>query len=185
MDRDFIKKAVLIPVITGLVIGVLFAVAFGTTVNGMMPFNEGAQLAVHGLLTVDEAPEAASVREAAKNSRLGITVNGRELVKDADYTLLKDCVSVRTGSNEFTGTGCRYLKTIYGVADKFTQTLTLSHSDGTKQHFVFADKYTVSNEQEALAVAPLFDSSIVVYYQNREGAGLSSDYYVMIYEEVA
>lgn len=185
MDRDFIKKAVLIPVIAGLVIGVLFTVVFNAKINGTMPFNRGAQLAQHGLLAVSETQEAASVREAEKNSRLGVTVNGRELVKDADYTLLKDCVSVQSGSNEFSEPGCRYLKTINGLSGEFTEMLTVAHSDGKQQYFRLAEEYAVSNEREALAVAPLYNSSIVVYYQNRDGAGLSSAYYVKIYEEVA
>lgn len=185
MDRDFIRKAVLIPVITGLVIGVLLTVVFSTRVNGVMPFSEGAQLAVHDRLTVDEESEAASVNEAPKNGRVGVTINGREVVKDADYSLLKECISVQSGSNEFSGTGCRYLKTISGLAGEYNRTLTVEHDDGTQQHFYLTEEFEVNNEQEALAIAPLANSSLVVYYQNRNGAGLSSDYYVIIYEEVA
>ena len=185
MDRDFIKKALLIPILTGIVIGVLFTVAFSDKINATMPFNEGAQLAVHEQLTLGDGEAAASVKEAQPNTAIGATINGKELVKDADYALLNTCVSVRTGSNEFDETGCRYLKTLNCFADDFTDTVTVVHDSGSRQSFAFVEDYSVDSEQEALAVAPPFSSSLVIYYQDREGAGLSTAYHVMIYEEVA
>lgn len=185
MDRDIIKKAVLIPVITGIVFGVLFTTVFSSRVNAMMPFNEGAQLASHEQLELPEAAEASSVCEAKKNERIGASVNGKELVKEADYALLSKCVSVEEGSNELQGSGCRYLKTLNCYADDFAELLTVDYADGTQQYFGYVEGYSVSSEQEALAVAPLGNSSVVIYYQERDGAGLSTAYHVSIYEEVA
>lgn len=185
MDRDFIKKAVLIPVMSGIVIGILLTAAFSGRVNAMMPFNEGAQLALHEQLTLSDAADAESVCAAEKNAPIGATVNGKELVKDADYALLTTCISVASGSSEFQGTGCRYLQTLNCYADDFGEEVTVAHRDGAQQHFAYIEDYSVNNKLEALAVAPRSNSSLVIYYQERDAAGLSSAYHVMVYEEVA
>jgi len=185
MDRQLIKKAVLIPVITGIIIGALFTVVFKNVINGIMPFSEGAQLATHEVLALGDGEAADSVADAADNTRIGATVNGRELVKEADYALLGECISVKAGSNEFKGSGCRYLQTLNCFAADFSDELTVAHSDGTQQAFTLTEDYSVSSEEEALATAPRSNSSLVVYYQERGGAGLSTSYHVMIYEEVA
>ncbi|MBQ9227236.1 MAG: hypothetical protein IJ168_00265 [Eubacterium sp.] len=185
MDFDFVKKVILLPVITGVLLSAVAVLCFSNAVNSVMPFNRDAQLANHEALALPQDSAADSIQNAADNEPIGATAEGMLMVKNADYTLMTDCISVDPSSSEWTASGCRYLKILNSRAADFGTELTVTLSDGTQKYFRFTEEYDVDNETQALAVAPFDGSSVVIYYQNTEGVGLSDNYHLMIYGEVA
>ena len=189
MDKKFITRVILLPLLTGLVLGGAFTVFMNSRIDEVLPFNKGAVIAMHDG-SADEAETNEDVAdnwhfsELDKNTPVG-TVGDLSLRYDADYSLMDGTASVMPGSAEWGQPGCLYLKILAKEALYFGDNVTVSVPFYGERQFEYVKEYTVSGEQAALSAAPAYDGSMVIYYRITGGIGITSDYGVMVYREVA
>ena len=189
MDKKFFGRVILLPLLTGIVIALVFSAVMNTCIDSILPFNRGTVIAMHDgsgdALDMDEGETANwHLSELNDNALIG-TVGDLSLRYNADYSLMNETASVMPASAEWDKPGCLYLKILAKEALKFGDTVTVSVPFYGDRQFEFVEEYTVSGERAALSVAPAYPGSMVIYYRITNGIGLSSQYGVMIYREVA
>lgn len=185
MDKEFIKRGVVLPLICAALVCAVSLMIFTKNSDSLSPFAKGGVISyyddVQPLNETVSLDGAESFDELESNSLIG-TAGDVELRYDADYSALNNSASIACGSALPSQNGCMYIKTTYALSGSFyVNSFTLQTSLG-KTEYSFYDELTVSSEQEALSISPALKKSVVVYFQTSDGSGLSSDYSVYIFE---
>lgn len=185
--KEFIQNGIILPIVSGLLLFIAFFFLFRAEIHKIIPIPQGTQLAYYD--TVNDDTAQVDLKNPKKNDCLGTVSFGQSSLKlryDADYSSLSDSASVMPQSAQFGDTGCIYLKTVYANAINFKQASVISVSTNEGEHYYsLVEKQSSKNEYDVLKSAPNADRSLVLYYQDSDGAGLTSKYQILIFKEVA
>lgn len=167
MEKDFVKKGILLPLIIAAVLCAAFFAVTNANAQRLIPVPGGITVAYHG---TDENPEVG-------------TVNGLFLLNTADYGKLGDGALLMPPSSEIDAAGCLYIRVTREQLPQISgNTLTVTIGEQTHR-YQFAEEKTLSYENRVFAVSPRAVRSAVVYYPVTDGAGLTSQYTALVYEE--
>lgn len=184
--KEFIQNGIILPIVLGLLLFIAFFFLFRAEFNKIIPISQGTQLVYYDTVNNDTAQ--VDLNNPKKNDCLGTVSFGKtslELRYDADYSSLSDSASVMPQSAQFGDTGCIYLKMVYANAINFKQASVISVSTNEGEYYYsLVEKQSLKNEYDVLKSAPDADKSLVIYYQDSDGVGLTSNYQALIFKEV-
>ncbi len=184
MKKDFVLKGVVLPVVLAAVTGALLFLNLNNNAAKAFPVADGQSLAAYDELKPDETVNDA----LAPNVFMGKLISEGELDLryEADYSNLLSCASVCKGSAEFGRTGCIYIKLNTNNVSQISTSEPLTITDSKGEYtYEFVGEKLVSNETEALSLAPPYENSVVVFYRVTKGLGLTDDYYALTYKGVS
>lgn len=166
MNKEFVQKGIILPVITGIILSIVFSLFISSNIEKIMPVTNGAELAYYDA--------------AGDEVKLG-TVEGEyelPLYENADYTESVSCAELVSGSSKPGETGCMYIRLTANHSDFAGENLSVSGVD-----YKLEGEMKAENENEILSVLPKAEKSAVVYYKVSKGYGLTSEYKAFIYKE--
>ncbi len=178
MDKKFLRRCIVLPLVTAVVIGALFFVGVSRNVQRLLPVRNHVTVAYH-----ETAPqENTSDDTVAKNDVIG-EVNGLALRYDADYSYLADCISLLPQSSQMDAPGCLYLRVTQAQLPTVSQNTLTVTVGGSTCRYTFSEERTLANEARVLSVAPKAKRGAVLYYPVSDGAGLTAQVTALIFEE--
>jgi hypothetical protein len=188
--NEIITNVIIIPLVLGVVFSIAFFLFFNANSDIVLPVSQGTSFAYHdehsnGSDVVDKS----SVDEFSSNDNIGsLTIGDVSLtVKyNADYSNNLGCVSLEDNGSALGEIGCSYLSAYAGDIKGIDtdKTLNINSVLGDYQ-YKYVDEYSADNEYELLSNSPKIEKGLVIYYQQSNGAGLSSKYKALVFEEVA
>lgn len=185
--KEALQNAIILPIATGLILAIFLCVYFNSNFQHIIPVPQNTVLAYHDSMIIDSSAKA-EWDELTPNASIGDIELGNTtlaLCYEADYFNLVGSVSVLKESTAFNEIGSAYLKTTTENAKLFQTSKDISvNSEYGSHKYKLADELEFNNEFEVKSYAPSLPKSLVVYYQGSNGAGLSSTYNAMIFEEV-
>lgn len=179
MNKTFVQRCIILPVIAAVLIGALFFLLTNTTRSLAV----GEEMMYHDALN----PSNTMVKnrnELTENALLGIiTGGGKDLALryEADYVNLKDSASLLSQGRIVGETGTAYIRIGNHNADVFGESFRYSGTFG-ELNYHLKDEVTVKNEAAVFTMSANANSSAVVYYLVCDH-GLSTQYKVLVYEE--
>ena len=182
MNKDFLKRGILLPLIFAAALCVFATVGVAKYSEAVAPFENGAEI-----MLFDSEKEMDSKSEAPKSGDVIGSIKSKgemKVVYDGGYSLLTDGCLLSDRGAMFGKTGTAYVEIINRNADKFANEMTYSGALGTF-NYKKTDEKTLANENEVFLTAPRAEKSVVVYFRERGKIGLSQNYRIIVYEEVA
>lgn len=190
MKKELITKAVVIPIAFGIILLVIFILAVKPNISSALPVNSGTEFAYF-----DSKPEKGKTAELSDSSAepsANDTIGSVNLIGETigikyncDYSNMAGSLSVKEGSVHFGETGCVYLQALSDSGDIINSEKDIDvESIYGNYRYVLVDRYKADNEFKILNSSAGDGKSLVIYYQISDGKGLSSDYRVLVYEEV-
>lgn len=188
--NDFRLNAVILPLVLGIIFGVVFFAAAKPNISRIIPISEGTELAYF-----DEISENRNMADfdgdlsALKSNDLIGTVkilgNDINVKYDCDYSNMPGSLSMSKKGTYFGEVGCVYLSTFSdsGKILKGETEIDIESVFGTYKYKLMGT-HKSDNEFKILSTAPDISHALVIYYQESDGAGLSPKYNVLVYEEV-
>lgn len=172
MKKEFVYRAIGLPLFIGMVAAVLFCSFLSKERAAILPIASNTALATFNELS---PPESSSTPEAP-NALLGI-LEGEEplpLRLQADEVNRAACASVML---PFETTGCRYIRITANHADIIGETLAID-----EKTYTLTQTFTQRDEAAVLAT-PAAPNSLIVYYQAVAGYGFTGEWIVKQYQE--
>lgn len=188
--RELITKAVVIPITFGIVLFVVFILAVKPNISAVLPVKEGTAFAFFDSKPGnDKMTELDDNRtEPNVNDTIGYVKLIGETIRikyNCDYSNMIGSLSMQEDSAHFGETGCVYLNALSNSGEIINGEKDIDiESIYGNYRYVLVDKYTADNEFKILNTSSSGGKSLVIYYQISDGKGLSSDYRVLVYEEV-
>ena len=171
MNKEFVQKGILLPVITAAVLSAAFTAAMLSKAPEMIPFSNGATLAYH-----DNAGDESCIIGSFKgNTEI-------PLASYADYTQSASVAQIMEQGNLPSENGCAYIRLTFNNALAAGNDLLLTWKDGEAEYSLETEM-KMTDENEILSLAPKGEKSLVVYYRNSNAVGIAPDYTVLIYKE--
>ncbi|MBQ9531976.1 MAG: hypothetical protein IJR70_07880 [Eubacterium sp.] len=196
MNKEFFKKAIMMPLLAALVFAVILCVYFKLNIDKFIPMNNNVQYAYHDLHDGDgkeaekieyKEDENADPSSFEKNQCIGVirAGSGYAIRYDMDYSKIQSSVSYLKQSVPFGKTGFTYIYSGNTNAKEIAKEKNLSIGSvfGDK-NYVFREEKSFKNEFEVLKYAPECKSAVIIYYRNSVSVGFTSEYIAMVYEEV-
>ncbi len=188
--KALIIKAVVIPLAFGIVLFTAFILAVKPNIGSVLPVNEGTEFAFF-----DSKPENSKIteldgkkNEPGANDTIGCVKLIGETISikyNCDYSNMAGSLSMQKGNAHFGETGCVYLSTLSNSGEILNGEKDIDiESIYGNYRYVLVDSYTADNEFKILNTSSGTGKSLVIYYQISDGKGLSSEYRVLVYEEV-
>lgn len=190
MKKELITKAVVIPIAFGIVLFILFILAVKPNISAVFPVNEGTAFAFfdsksenNKMTELDDNNTKPNVNDTIGYVKLiGKTIG---IKYNCDYSNRIGSLSMQEGSVHFGETGCVYLNALSDSGEIINDEKDIDiESIYGNYRYILVDKYTVDNAFKVLNTSSNGGKSLVIYYQLSDGKGLSSDYRVLVYEEV-
>ncbi len=184
MNSDFVKKGIILPLVTALAVGIIAFFATGNSLGSVIPFSNNSEVLYFDGELSENAVNASA--ELKSGDLLGSVKSKEELPLryEAPYSaLLNECSLCKDGAG-INETGASYVEIINSNAGRFNDSLSVSGSFGDMS-FKKAEERTVGSRGEVFLITPRSEKSIVVFYQLKGEYGLSSDFRAIIYEEAA
>lgn len=188
MNRNFVFKAILLPILTAVALAAIFVFVIGKSVPALIPFGSGT-IAYHDAVSPsDEMVSADSDYSPESNDLIG-TLESKEAVSvryNADYSRLYYDASLLEDGALPGETGCVYIKTTSALI-KGIDTDKKLKLDGVfgKHSYKFEKELTARNEQSVTSLAPDFEKSLAVYCRMSDGNGIKEGFKVLIFKEVS
>lgn len=193
MKKDFLKRSVIIPLITALVVGIVLTAALFGGYDRLFPFADGSKLASFDAVQPPQQPvkvENGDLDMAAlqKNDLVGALQSGDDslwLRFDADASCLSDSASLCRESNSLREPGCVYIRlgTNNHSLINEKKPLMLSGQFG-EMGYAFEDSFTVSSEAEVFRHSVRGVRSLVIFWHLPSDAGIKSACQVMVFKGV-
>lgn len=186
--KDIVISAVIIPVVLGIALGIAFFSYFRVNADMLLPAAGGTVFAYHDASGSDTGiVDKSDMQELSSNDNIGTLRSGNVslIIKyDADYSNLAAGASLKSSSLPFGEIGCAYLETYAAnVRDIDAQdTLSVESIFGSYE-YRFVEEYTADSEYKILTDSPDISRGLVIYYQDSDGAGLTSEYKALVFEE--
>ncbi len=211
MDKEFFKRAVMMPLCAGLIFAVVLSIYLKVNVDSYIPLENNVQYAYHdeNILKEDvnefDGKASNNKREFVtekieytenknadpstfeKNQCVGVIRAGAGygIRYDMDYSKIQNSVSYLPQSVPFGQTGFTYLYSGNKVAEEIAKEKNLSiGSIYGEKHYVFKSEESFKNEYGVLNYAPKCKSAVIIYYRESVSSGFTSNYIAMVYEEV-
>ena len=211
MDKEFVKRAVMVPLCMGLVFAVVLCVYFKVNIEKFIPLENNAQYAYHDEnILADDDDDAKKQSKAEKRKIITEKIDYKEdknadpstftknqcvgviragagygIRYDMDYSKIQSSVSYLPQSVPFGETGFTYIYSGNKVAKEIAKEKNLAiGSVFGEKHYVFKNEKSFKNEYSVLNYAPECRSAVIIYYRESVSSGFTSNYIVMVYEEV-
>ena len=183
MRRDLVQKAVIIPVITGIILCGTFYLFLSRNISELLPFDNQTVIAYHDAESEasQEKTDPSVWEELTDNEIIG-TIDDITMRYHASETAFISDASVMPVSAAFDQIGCTYIKVLNVNANDFGNIVTVNSSYGSYE-YQYVSSFTAENEQEILYTSPASKNSMIIYYRISDEAGVTSQYHAMIYEE--
>ncbi|MBQ7740815.1 MAG: hypothetical protein IJT65_06255 [Eubacterium sp.] len=186
MKKYFILKAVIFPLAAAVILGAFCFFVISSNVDSIVPYERGCEvLSFDDTRLSDEmisADDYAGETSLRKNDLIGSFEN-LDLRYNADYSVLNSSASLVDHGVLPSEDGCSYIRLGARNALEAGKTVSVEDVLGNTKYKLEKEK-TVSNENEVFSIAPSCKNSLVVYYSDADGVGLTSRFRVMIYKEV-
>lgn len=186
--NDIIAGIIIIPIVLGIVFGIAFFLFFRGNADVLLPIHEGTVFAYHDeQSSSNDIVDKSAMQELKSNDNIGTMMSGdiSLIIKyDSDYSNLLNSVSLEKGSNAFGDTGCAYLNVYAANIDDIDKNETLSvESIFGNYKYRYVRELTADSEYGILTYSPNMSKGLIIYYQLSDGAGLSSEYKALVFEE--
>lgn len=203
MNRDFLKRAVQMPLLLALILGIALFIYLKINIEDFIPLYNNTQYAFHDekideeekdnkieteIVAEYEENKNADVNSFEKNQCVGIIRSGRgyPIRYDMDYSRIQSSVSFVKGSVPFGKTGFVYIYSGNENAKEIAKDMNLSIGSVYGEHkYRFKTQKSFNSEYKVLNYAPDCKSAVVIYYHDSKSAGFTSSFIALVYEEVA
>lgn len=175
MDKNLVFKAFIFPAIAAVVIGAALFAVLNNGINSFLPIENGSAALEFDSTSLPD--DKAEENKLEKNSLLG-TIGNTELRYNADYSALKSSASVSPNGVLPDEKGCTYIEMGAQNALELEKVITLNG-----KRFTLEEEKTVDNINMVYATVPRAEKSLVVYYNEARGVGLTSKYKTLVYKE--
>ena len=189
MNKDFIKKAIILPACIAFVLAIVLFVYIKINIDNFIPLLNNTQYAYHDQIAEDiefEEDENADPSSFEKNQCIGVVRIGKgfPIRYDMDYSNIQTSVSYVTSSVPFGETGFTYLmaSNVNAKEIKNAKILSIGSVFGEKK-YVYKNEKSFNSEFRALNYAPASKSAVIIYYRDSNSVGFTSKYKALIYEE--
>jgi hypothetical protein len=187
--NDVITNVIIIPLVLGLVFGIAFFLFFKANTDIVLPVNDGTVFAYHDQRSSSsDVVDKSSLDELVSNDNIGTLTTGKTTLNvkyDADYSNTVGSVSLNDNGCRFGDVGYTYLYAYSGDIKAIDTDDVLSvDSIFGKYKYEYVEQYTANSEYELLSDSPKVKKGLVIYYCESDGAGLSSKYKALVFEEV-
>lgn len=191
MDKNFLKKAIILPSVITVVLAIAVFAVLKANVDFYIPVNNGTKFAYHenpvSSVEFEKKDGEADLAVLKKNECIGTvkTDVSFPVRYNSDYVNLSSSLSFVPQSAPFGETGFTYLKAsnVNAKKVKASKTITIESIFG-KHTYRYDKEQSFKNEYRVLTYAPDAGSAVIIYYQNANGVGFSSDYKALIFKEV-
>lgn len=169
--KSVITKAVIFPLVAGIIIA---AVAVGFRFGGyFFDITDNSDIAYFD--SKDKTSEIAQME---------LGDDELSVIDGFDYSLLDDGVC-RTKGSPFGEIGVGYYLVLQNKIDSSNrQNITVVAADKSYE-YKYKYSFSANNEDEIFARSCNVGKGFVLYFQNADDCGFSSDYTALVYEEVA
>ena len=201
MNRDFLKKALTIPMILAVVLAAVLFICLKVNLDEFLPLYNNTQYAFHD--EIDESKDKKDPEDSEqytyeedknadpalfeKNQCIGVIRAGKgyPILYDMDYSKIQSAASYNPQSVPFGETGFAYINVSSVVAKEIKKAsiLPVGSVFGEKK-YEFIGEYSFGSEYNVLNYAPRSESAIVIYYHDSNGVGFTSKYKALVYKEV-
>lgn len=175
---EILQKAVIIPLVAGIIIAILFFCYFKSNVEKIISVPQGMEISYFDTTEYSDSDDFVGTLE----------VGGKlmPVAKNADYSFIGDGAILVEGSTSFGETGCSYIKLASQNAAMFENEDSFKISTNDKEYeYKLVDTTSADSEYEMLLKAPNYNDSVIIYYQFSNGAGLSSYYKAYVFKGVS
>lgn len=172
---EILKRVVALPLIIGVVLGIIFFVGFHNGSSKIFSLAEDIAIAYHDNL--DEAEGALA----------GIlVVDGEEIAikYDSSYSNFATDLVISNVGNGFDEIGCVYLQCSNKVFESASSSQIEILFNGKDLKYKLIDKLDGKTEYEATHYSPNAPKSVVIYCQGARDGGILSTFNVLAFEEV-
>jgi len=202
MNRDFFKRAAYLPLCIALVLGIVFFAYLKINIENFIPLFNNTQYAYHDEKIEEdqktnkkivedvadyEEDKDADINSFEKNQCVGVirAGSGYPIRYDMDYSKIQTSVSFVKGSAKFGETGFVYIYAGNDNAKEIEKDKSISigsvYGDKT---YRYKGSESFDSEYKVLSYAPDCKSAVIIYYQDSETAGFTSNFVALVYEEV-
>lgn len=179
------RNAILLPLIAGIVLAVVLCIFFNSNVERVLPVPEGTAFAFHDTLSNENNVDLNNLKNNDSIGYLELDETKLGIRYEADYSSLVGSVSLKKESTALDEIGCAYLKTTKENAKLIEKSKSISVDTAYGSFkYELVNELEFDNEYQATIYAPSIAKSLVVYYQNSNGAGLTSKYNALVFKEV-
>lgn len=189
--KELILTAVVMPLAIGLILSIVFVMIAKPSISKVLPIDEGTAFAYHDNLdsnseTVSQDVDIADLKANDVIGTVKILGNDMNIKYNCDYSNTINSLSFNQQNCRFGDIGCVYLETNHNSAKiiEGESELDIESVFGTYK-YQLVEQYKADNEFKILSSVPNYSKAMVIYYQNTNGAGLSSSYTALVYQEVA
>lgn len=191
MDKNFIKRAIMLPAIITIILAIVMFAFLKVNTDFYIPVNNGIEFAYHEKFVksveFEQKDSEVDLSTLKKNDCIGAvkTDYGFSIRYDSDYVNLKTSLSFVPNSTPFGETGFTYLKASNANAKKLkaAKTVTIESIYG-KHTYRYDKERSFKNEYKVLTYAPNTSSAVIIYYRDSNGIGFTSDYKALVFKEV-
>lgn len=188
--NNLIVSIIILPILFGIAFGTVFTVTAKQNVSRIVPFIEGTQFAFHDKLKssdnmVEFDGDLSTLKSNDYIGTIKILGNNLNIKYDCDYSNMISSLSMNKQNSHFGDVGCVYLRAFSDSAKVLEgeTEIDIESVFGTYKYKLIG-QHKSDNEFKILSTAPPVSKALVIYYQISDGAGLSSKYNVLVYEEV-
>lgn len=182
--NELIKKSIIISGVIGIVLAIIILTVTSAKASLLIPIPDGTVLAYHDELS-NAVKSASNLQDNQEIGVLSTEKSKLNIKYNAGYSSLSDSIIMTEGSNALGEIGCAYLKTTAQNGSEIEKSDSISIEGVFGAHkYIISDAFNADNEYQVLSYASGLSSSVAIYYQKSDGAGLSEKYRVLIFEEV-
>lgn len=184
--KEILQNALILPLVFGVAFAIAFCVFMGFNIDGLLPVPNDTVFAYHDV--IEENDEKPKLDNLTKNDNIGAISfgnTGLTLRYEANYSSLVGSVSMVDGSKPLDEIGATYLEATSGNAKEIEKAgrMKINSLYGDFEYRL-ADKKSFNNRLDVIGYSPRMSKCVIVFYQNSNGNGLTSEYNALVFEEV-